>query len=371
MRRRRGKVGCAVNGQLIGEELLVFLGAASVLNGVARRVGPVKVHGDLLTEASCRVVHHECVDALVGGQIGRYQHGDGVVFPGVGPAVVVCIVGPFLPHHGRHGVGQDGLVADGDLNDLRRARRPVVVAVHRCRHHAGFDRVNGEGSAQASGSHHRRLVQGNQAHFPFDVAVGERNGFGEVPEGPVQLSGVANRRSVSVEDDLSIAVNKSSSLVDVLKTNLRWRRSWFLRLAGTGVRGSSCTRSFSEKHDGFQLEIVFVALRFLRPTCERREWKSRRFGASGARDGELRFIVPLWSKSERMLVITFVPSSVITTASVGCRSTRSASPRPAGPPPPAGNRSVAWLDLLKRSSRWCVDRCSNDLVFGADGLPFF
>ena len=53
----------------------------------------------------------------------------------------------------------------------------------------GFDRVNGEGLLNLGATTDDPFR--NQTHFPFDIPVGERNGFGEVPEGPVQLSGVA------------------------------------------------------------------------------------------------------------------------------------------------------------------------------------
>ena len=63
----RESIGCqfrgAVNGELVHEQVLTLLCGTTVLDGVARRVGAVQIHGHLLTEAARRVVDHQGVNA--------------------------------------------------------------------------------------------------------------------------------------------------------------------------------------------------------------------------------------------------------------------------------------------------------------------
>ena len=186
-------VRSTVNGQLVHEQLLTVLIAATVLQSVARGVGSLEVDGHLLSQAAGRVVHHEGVDAGQGCQITWNQHRHGVVFTCIRPPVEVGVVDPFLPHHGGHGIRKDRLVSDGDLNHLCRTGRAVVVSVHGGLHDAGLDRIHGEGAAERCGLDDAGPVKGREAHLPGHFAVRERNGFGEIPIRTVQHRGVSHR----------------------------------------------------------------------------------------------------------------------------------------------------------------------------------
>ncbi len=87
-------------------------------------------------------------------------------------------------------------------------------------------------------------------------------------------------------------------------------------------------------------------------------------------DGELGFIVPLWSKSERdvghHVRAVFGDNDGVGRVQVDQVSIAEAR-RPSAPGREQERGVVGFAEKVQSMVR---DRCSNDLVFGADGLPF-
>ena len=134
----------------------------------------------------------------------------------------------------------------------------MVVLVHRGVNDTRLDRVHGEGPIEFSGVNDARGVQGFELNRPRHVAVGEGNGFREIPIGTGELRGVADLYTVTVEGQASVTVDKAVVGGHVLKAHLhgdvhRFAASKVLTVAGHR------DAVFGEDH-GLQFQVVFVAL---------------------------------------------------------------------------------------------------------------
>ncbi len=174
----------------------------------------------------------------------------------------------------------------------------MVIAIHRGLHHPWLHRINGEGATERGRLNNGRTVERHQTNLPGDIAVGERNGLGEVPKRTVQGGRVAHRRPVPVKGEFGVTVHKSTSIVDVFiaHTNRDIHRFTAPEIEARRAQVNAVFR----KDDALDFEVVLVALEpRATPSVSKRNGDHPALHHQPRGGGELLLIVPRWSESER------------------------------------------------------------------------